>query len=99
VTKIPSLGCVNLASRILEKNIFRHLPIKILSVKVDNITAVTDVERELHLLKIAKKIETDYNLAYNNEKFPGIFVKLPEGTIIIFTQEKLSPSALKIKRT
>jgi len=89
VTKIPSLDCLEDVPNTLQNKIFTDETVKIKSVKVDNITAVKDVGRNLRLLKIANNIQHIYNIRYNNERFPGIFVKLPIGTVIIFHTGKI----------
>jgi len=63
VTKIPSSRHIKIAARILQVNLFKKFTVKILSVKIDNVTAVSDVERNLQLLKTANKMKEEYNIS------------------------------------
>lgn len=55
-----------------------------LSIKIDNLTSTLKLNRALILSEIIKENHKNYNLKYNNEKFPGLFIKFLEGTLILF---------------
>lgn len=56
----------------------------IFSTVIDNITASFSVKKDFNFLDILEKFKTLANITYNNEKFPGIFLKFQSGTVIIF---------------
>ncbi|WP_353079641.1 hypothetical protein [Flavobacterium sp.] len=82
ITKIPNIDSVsNAITRIqdLTKSV-------ILSQNIDNIIASTSWPKQLNL----KQISTLFtNVKYNNEKFPGLFIKFPTGTVILFHSGKI----------
>ncbi len=69
------------------------------SLKIDNITGSLNLNKKLvlgELIEKTKKITTSEKiiLSYNNEKFPGLFIKVSLnlykiGTIIVFTSGKI----------
>jgi len=67
------------------------------SMKIDNITGSIDLKKEIHIENLIDSIRTskDRNfksikITYNNEKFPGVFLKqVRVGTIIIFYSGKV----------
>jgi len=63
------------------------LKVKILSLKVDNVVATTNIKKRLNLLDIARS--KTLNTKYNPEQFPGVFVKLVKGTAILFHSGKV----------
>jgi TATA-box binding protein (TBP) (component of TFIID and TFIIIB) len=64
-------------------------------VNIDNITGSIDLKKEIHIETIIKSLHAntkfkDVKVSYNNEKFPGLFLKLNKvGTIIIFHSGKV----------
>jgi TATA-box binding protein (TBP) (component of TFIID and TFIIIB) len=66
-------------------------------MKIDNITGSIDLKKEIHIENLINSIRTskDRNfksikITYNNEKFPGVFLKqVRVGTIIIFYSGKV----------
>jgi hypothetical protein len=60
---------------------------KLISLKIDNITASFNINRVLNLIKI-KEIFT--NSKFNPERFAGLFIKLKDGTVIIFRNGKVN---------
>lgn len=84
ITKVPSLGdpikeCLNNLSRILRR--------RIVSYKVDNIIATSDLCKRISLHEVAKK--KDIDVLYNSERFPGLFLKFGEGTTILYHSGKV----------
>jgi TATA-box binding protein (TBP) (component of TFIID and TFIIIB) len=67
------------------------------SMKIDNITGSIDLKKEIHIENLINSIRTskDRNfksikITFNNEKFPGVFLKqVRVGTIIIFYSGKV----------
>lgn len=82
ITKIPNLELVSHAITTIEDltNCFT------ISTTIDNIIASTSFNRILDLQYISKLFS---NVKYNNEKFPGLFIKFNEGTAIIFHSGKV----------
>lgn len=69
------------------------------SVKIDNVTGSMNIKKEIILQDLIKYIrnsnfEENISLSFNNETFPGLFIKLEKdsrkiGTIIIFHSGKI----------
>jgi len=55
--------------------------------KIDNIVATDNLNLPLNLKNITKS-KIFENIKYNSEQFPGLFVKFPVGTAIIFHSGK-----------
>jgi hypothetical protein len=82
ITKIPNIDSVsNAITRI--QDLTKSL---ILSQTIDNIIASTSLPNPLNL-KLISTLFT--NVKYNNEKFPGLFIKFTTGTVIIFHSGKI----------
>lgn len=84
ITKIPNLSDINEAIEIIKQ--LTSCFVK--SDTIDNIIATTSVNRKLNLHKIVE----DKNFArikYNNEKFPGLFLKFDKATVILFHSGKI----------
>jgi Transcription factor TFIID (or TATA-binding protein, TBP) len=84
ITKIPNTK--NILEAIL--TIQSLIPCTIISYKIDNIIATTSLKKKINLETISKS-DKFRNLKYNNEKFPGLFVKFSLGTVIIFHSGKI----------
>jgi hypothetical protein len=84
ITKIPKVSKICEAIEVIRSLINCN----IISYKIDNIIATTNLRRELNLALISKNCKLE-NLKYNNEKFPGIFIKFDKGTVILFHSGKL----------
>lgn len=64
------------------------LKCNIVSVKIDNIIATTDICQQINLRKLLK--DQNFKIKkYNNEIFPGLFAKFKKGTAIIFHSGKV----------
>lgn len=68
---------------------------KILNSKIDNITATFSYPGEVDI-SFLKSINPDF--IYNKERFPGLFIKLPSGTAIIFNSGKINIIGSKSER-
>jgi TATA-box binding protein (TBP) (component of TFIID and TFIIIB) len=84
ITKIPSLSHVKEALETIKT--LTHCFIT--SSKIDNIIATTNAHRKLNLEKIVSEKKFK-QIKYNNEKFPGLFLKFTNGTAIIFHSGKI----------
>lgn len=82
ITKIPTLDLVSDAIALIQQltNCF------VISKSIDNIIASTCVKKLLDLKEVSKLFS---NVKYNNEKFPGLFIKFKIGTAIIFHSGKI----------
>lgn len=56
----------------------------IFSTTIDNITASFSIQRSFKFLDVLETFKSLSKVTYNNEKFPGIFLKFDIGTVIIF---------------
>lgn len=56
----------------------------VVSQTVDNITASFSIITKFKFTDILTKFKSISKVTYNNEKFPGIFLKFDIGTVIIF---------------
>jgi len=84
VTKVSNLGaqvdrCLAKLSKLLRR--------RVLSFKIDNIIATSDLKKKISLHRIKRKKGVD--LLYNSERFPGLFLKFGEGTSILYHSGKL----------
>lgn len=87
VTKIPDIESISNSLNLLKDTISYLI---ILSYKIDNITAVYDYKKEINQLKILNNHKHLFNLKFNKEKFPGLFLKVLLGTFIIFHTGKVN---------
>lgn len=97
ITKIPSFDIIQESLDFLSTELsFDIIPN---SLKIDNITGSLNLNKKLvlcELIEKTKKYTTHEKiiLSYNNEKFPGLFMKVSLstkkiGTIIVFTSGKI----------
>jgi len=84
ITKIPSVDQIPKAIELIQN----LTDCFVITQTIDNIIATTNLKRKLSLVNIslAKKFP---KIKYNNEKFPGLFVKFDIGTAIIFHSGKI----------
>lgn len=90
ITQISNINFINDSIELLKEKIFKTLPFTILKQQIDNLTATCDVKKEIDQVKILNKVKNIYNIRYNKEKFPGLFVKVGFGTFIIFHTGKVN---------
>jgi hypothetical protein len=79
ITKIPCLSEVKEAVQFLKK----FINFSVIKLNIDNIIATFKFCRTLDLVKICEKKLFEC-MKYNNEEFPGLFVKKDIGTAILF---------------
>jgi TATA-box binding protein (TBP) (component of TFIID and TFIIIB) len=84
ITKIPSLLDIDEAVNTI-KILTNCL---ITSQTIDNIIATTFVNKKLNLNQIVQE-QKFKSIKYNNEKFPGLFLKFKKGTVILFHSGKI----------
>lgn len=84
ITKIPSINKIPLAIDIITS----LKQCTAISYKIDNIIATTNLKKRINLAIISRS-ECFENIKYNNEKFPGVFLKFKIGTVILFHSGKL----------
>lgn len=84
ITKIPNLNKIGEALSEIEK----ILNCNILNIKIDNIIASSNLFKKVSLISIVKK-KNFKKIKYNNQKFPGLFIKFKKGTAIIFHSGKI----------
>ena len=85
ITKIPNLSCINDAVKEIE----RLMNCETFNLTVDNISATSKHPMKLNLLQIVIDNKFGY-IKYNNQAFPGLFLKFRSGTAIIFHSGKLN---------
>ena len=84
ITKIPSVS--NIFEAILLIKLLTNC--EVAHQQIDNIIATTKHQSKLCLKDIIEK-KTFKSIKYNNEKFPGLFLKFKEGTAILFHSGKI----------
>lgn len=89
VTKIPNLNKVEDSVKNFTENIFKDLKIIVKKVNIDNLTSIYHIKKGINLSDIIKKENNNFKILYNNEKFPGMFLKFKVGTLIIFYTGKI----------
>lgn len=82
ITKIPSLDLVQHAI----STITQLTDCTVISHTIDNIIASTFVKSHIDLQALSTLFP---NVKYNNEKFPGLFIKFKKGTAILFHSGKI----------
>jgi len=86
ITKIPTTSHIESAV-----DFIKHLlNCRIKSVSIDNIIATSNIlcEKKPNLIQVIESNSFE-NIKYNNEKFPGIFIKFNSGTVILFSSGAL----------
>lgn len=97
ITKIPDFASIPKVLHFLSSELsFDIIPN---SLRIDNITGSLNLNRKLLLGELIQKTKTFITqekiiLSYNNEKFPGLFMKISLnsnkiGTIIVFASGKI----------
>lgn len=88
VTKIKLFEDIKNSQQLLFSKILKHLNSNIISYKIDNITASYNLNRKINIDTIIEIFKNLCEVRYNNETFPGVFLKHIHGTIIIFHSGK-----------
>lgn len=84
ITKIPSIEKIDISMEILKKLFGKD----ILSHQIDNIIATSKWKNKLNLLDLSQ-IRYEHPMKYNNQKFPGLFIKYTKGTALVFFSGKV----------
>lgn len=90
ITKIPSIELISEAIQIIKDLTLCF----VISQTIDNIIATTNTNKRLNLKEIILNNKF-HKVKYNNEKFPGLFIKFDRGTAIIFHSGKIVIVGLK----
>lgn len=84
ITQIKDLTSINKAIDCLNNLI----KCTVINYTVDNIIATSDLHKPICLSDVINGKKFD-RVKYNNEVFPGLFIKFNEGTIILFHSGKI----------
>ncbi len=66
----------------------KYLDFSVKNVSIDNIIATLKLDHPIDLVSVCEK-KLFKSMKYNNEKFPGLFVKFEIGTAILFHSGKI----------
>lgn len=88
ITKLRFFSDIEKSKQFLNRKILCLLKSSVIHQKIDNITASYDLKKNVNILKTIKKFINLCEVRYNNEKFPGVFLKHTLGTIIVFHSGK-----------
>ena len=94
ITQIPKFSSIAKAITSLR----RLLHCKVLSHTVDNIIATSDLKRTVSLKRLIQEKKFQ-RTKYNNEIFPGLFIKFWNGTVIVFHTGKIVIVGCKSKKS
>lgn len=84
ITKIPNTTFISSAVNEIEDILnSQHF-----DLQIDNIIASTNLNKNLDLVKIVRN-KLFERIKYNNQKFPGLFIKFLKGTAIVFHSGKV----------
>jgi hypothetical protein len=81
ITKIPNLFEIDNAKKLLQTVI---PDVYFFSTTVDNITVSTNINRQYLPTKIISLFSDVCKITFNQETFPGVFLKFSNGTAILF---------------
>lgn len=84
ITQIRNLDSINIALNIL----IGLLSCTVNYYTIDNIIATSDLKRSITLQNIISNQKFE-RIKYNNEVFPGLFIKFNQGTVIVFHSGKI----------
>ena len=90
ITKIPDSINIRVSIEFFINIILENFKVHVLNYKIDNLTAIYDMKKEIDQNKLADKLKTSHIIKFNKEKFPGLFIKLEQGTFIIFHTGKVN---------
>ena len=88
ITKIKKFEDIEESKTYFSENFLTCLNSKIISHKIDNITASYDLKKTINIFQVIEKFKDICEVRYNNETFPGVFLKHKLGTIIVFHSGK-----------
>ena len=84
ITKIPNLTEIQESIKHLKK----YLDFSLKTLQVDNIIATLKHKNPIDLVSVCERKLFD-SMKYNNERFPGLFIKFDVGTAILFHSGKI----------
>jgi hypothetical protein len=88
ITKLRCFSDIERCQDFLNRDILCMFKSCVIQQKIDNITASYDLKKNVDILKTIEKFINLCEVRYNNEKFPGVFLKHSLGTIIVFHSGK-----------
>ena len=90
VTKIQNPGEIPIVIQFLTKYYFPSNVFKLISYKIDNMTATLNLCKDIHLEEIASKNKSLFR--FNPERFPAVYYKSNKlsGTVIIFSTGRIN---------
>jgi|YelNatPaOPRAMG01_1025707.scaffolds.fasta_scaffold20455_5 hypothetical protein len=88
VTKLRIFEDIKESQKFLFSNFLNRLNSNIIFDKIDNITASYDLKKNIDIHQTIQNFKNLCEVRYNNETFPGVFLKHVCGTIIIFHSGK-----------
>jgi len=94
VTKINNIEKIKSAISFLKETL-NEINVKIISETIDNITATLNYQKEINLKNLANDLSLFKNIKFNQEKFPGLFLKTKYATLIIFHTGKINKIGFK----
>ena len=93
ITKIKNFDEIQLSIHHLQSNVLKELDFKINHLSIDNISASYDLKHFVDLRQICEN--NPQKVRYNNEKFPGLFLRLEKSTLLIFHTGKVNSVGCK----
>ena len=96
ITKLRDKSEILKAVNIIKNKISGQLLLS--TIKIDNITCSLHLNREINLREFYKTNNSNLQISYKSEKFPGLFVKTNKGTILIFHTGRVILVGCKTKR-
>ena len=84
ITQIPDVVSINKAVKCL----INLINCEVNYYTVDNIIATSDLKKPIDLTQVLNS-NTFERVKYNNEVFPGLFIKFNQGTLILFHTGKI----------
>jgi TATA-box binding protein (TBP) (component of TFIID and TFIIIB) len=88
ITKLRFFSDIEKSKQFLNDEILHLFNSNVIQQKIDNITASYDLKKNVNILETIEKFIGLCEVRYNNEKFPGVFLKHILGTIIVFHSGK-----------
>lgn len=84
ITKIPKLSKITDSINHLKS----YIVFSLIDMKIDNIIATLKHNQPIDLVSVCER-KLFESMKYNNERFPGLFVKFEIGTAILFHSGKI----------
>ena len=99
ITNVSKFSDIDYACDHFLKTLLQELNVTEIFRRVDNISATLNLFLKINIHDIIPYFKSKCNIGYNSEKFPGVFLKFKEGTVIIFHTGKCVFIGCKTKRS